>query len=255
MTTTETFTETHHVLAEMLTENTGRHFLDSGSAYGRNWERNQGLTTADFMAMPEAAWGYDADYVVLSVFHFLRERVEFDAELQADFDAFTEAREDSREPWESVLEAYFEERLPGSNVVSGYTYNHDNSLSQDIVWYEAEDDEGEMILVLRIHGGCDARGGFTAPKFFRAAPDWLYGCNDFELCCDGQAPPQTETLPGFPDAETTYHSWSYHGGDYIDRDGSPCDMPELSMNDDGIVPCPECGAPLRPLAPYYDGGW
>ena len=26
---------------EMLQENTGRHMLDSGGAYGRHWERNQ----------------------------------------------------------------------------------------------------------------------------------------------------------------------------------------------------------------------
>ena len=34
--------ETKAVIADMLQENTGRHMLDSGGAYGRNWERNQG---------------------------------------------------------------------------------------------------------------------------------------------------------------------------------------------------------------------
>lgn len=33
--------KTKHLIYEMLTENTGRHMLDSGGAYGRNWERNQ----------------------------------------------------------------------------------------------------------------------------------------------------------------------------------------------------------------------
>jgi hypothetical protein len=33
-----------NVIASMMTENTGTHFLDSGGAYGRNWQRNQGLT-------------------------------------------------------------------------------------------------------------------------------------------------------------------------------------------------------------------
>jgi hypothetical protein len=35
-------TETQTVLLEMFQENTGAHMLDSGGAYGRNWERNQG---------------------------------------------------------------------------------------------------------------------------------------------------------------------------------------------------------------------
>lgn len=33
-----------NLICEMLTENTGKHFLDSGGANGRNWQRNQGLT-------------------------------------------------------------------------------------------------------------------------------------------------------------------------------------------------------------------
>ena len=41
---------TEDTLASMLRENTGRHFLDSGGAYGRHWERNQGR---DFKSEPE----------------------------------------------------------------------------------------------------------------------------------------------------------------------------------------------------------
>ena len=32
---------TEQVITEMLTESTGRHFMDSGDAYGRHWEENQ----------------------------------------------------------------------------------------------------------------------------------------------------------------------------------------------------------------------
>ena len=45
---------TDEVIVAMLTENTGRHFLDSGGAYGRNWERNSGKTVADFKSKPSA---------------------------------------------------------------------------------------------------------------------------------------------------------------------------------------------------------
>ena len=36
------------LIYKMLTENTGVHMLDSGGAYGRNWERNQVKTIEDF---------------------------------------------------------------------------------------------------------------------------------------------------------------------------------------------------------------
>ena len=35
---------TKEIIYGMLIENTGTHFLDSGGAYGRAWERNQGKT-------------------------------------------------------------------------------------------------------------------------------------------------------------------------------------------------------------------
>ena len=43
-----------NVIASMMTENTGTHFLDSGGAYGRNWQRNKGLTVDALKAMPSA---------------------------------------------------------------------------------------------------------------------------------------------------------------------------------------------------------
>ena len=41
--------KTADVIISMLKENTGAHFLDSGGAYGRNWERNQ---ARDFESEP-----------------------------------------------------------------------------------------------------------------------------------------------------------------------------------------------------------
>jgi len=41
-------------IAAMMTENTGTNMLDSGGAYGRNWQRNAGMTCNDFDAMPAA---------------------------------------------------------------------------------------------------------------------------------------------------------------------------------------------------------
>ena len=44
--------ELKQVVYSMITENTGRHMLDSGGAYGRHWERNQKLSLDDFESLP-----------------------------------------------------------------------------------------------------------------------------------------------------------------------------------------------------------
>jgi len=50
--------KTKEIIYNMLTENTGRHMLDSGGAYGRNWERNQVKTIEDFENEPEETYIY-----------------------------------------------------------------------------------------------------------------------------------------------------------------------------------------------------
>ena len=37
------YTKTQRILHQMLTENTGAHVLDSGSIYGRHWQRNRAI--------------------------------------------------------------------------------------------------------------------------------------------------------------------------------------------------------------------
>ena len=39
-----------NIVYEMLTENTGTHFLDSGGEDGRHWQVNQKKSLADFQA-------------------------------------------------------------------------------------------------------------------------------------------------------------------------------------------------------------
>src|SRR6056300_32476 len=40
--------KTEKILYKMLTENTGKHFLDSGGENGRHWQHNQKKTFKDF---------------------------------------------------------------------------------------------------------------------------------------------------------------------------------------------------------------
>jgi hypothetical protein len=63
------------LIYKMLTENTGAHMLDSGGAYGRNWERNQVKTIEDFENEPEELYTYSKRWNELSrtvsVYHYL----------------------------------------------------------------------------------------------------------------------------------------------------------------------------------------
>ena len=65
-----------------------------------------------------------------------------------------------------------------------YTYNHDCSLSQDIQYIEFENFEGTFI-VLQIHNGADARGGFTEPKVFKLKDyEYFYSWSDGFIGCN-----------------------------------------------------------------------
>jgi len=78
-------------LAEMLTEDTGRHFLDSGGIYGRHWEKNQGR---DFATEPRGRLVFcnvkgklDIESE-LSVYHFLADRLKYNPSLDTRYRDF-----------------------------------------------------------------------------------------------------------------------------------------------------------------------
>lgn len=244
----ETIT-TANILASMFTENTGRHMLDSGGAYGRNWERNQGRTTESFLNEPEAHFDvFSGDwYPLVSTFHFLNDRLEFSAERQMHFDVWAETMPDDH--WMSVIEAYLDRFYDDADKLCVNTYNHENVLDQVIqYWQVSRNGEATYpdFVILQVHGGCDVRGGYTAPKFFDVKDFCEVGLlddNQVSVCCSGQVPPQVETLPGFPDAQTVYHSWySDDGGSnwYGDDD----DLTNDQVSDEGVPVCPCCSAPL-----------
>lgn len=154
---------TARVLAEMFTENTGTHLLDSGGAYGRNWEKNQGKTVDDFLAEPVSRFVWDGETVEVSLFHFLGETLEYDPELDEDFQRFAE---DSEDYWLADMEDWAGSR-GGSQLRSDNIYNYDNWLDGVYQWVEFEDEStGETVVLIQIHGGCDVRGGYTRPRVF-----------------------------------------------------------------------------------------
>lgn len=246
---------TAEVIASMLTENTGRHMLDSGGAYGRNWERNHGRDVESFLAAPKARWGYDGEYVILDVFHFLNDRLEYDAELDAAFSEWAD-EEMPDDGWLAVMEEFAskwtEEENSGLSWNTINTYNGEDSLSQVLQYTQINEDDGEWLwgdlYLVQIHGGCDVRGGYTRPRVFRQKDSYsecpLLENNDFSVSCTGMKTVQSETLPGFPDEpEIVYHNWQFYGNDCVDDSGASCESPlyNVEWDEDNDAPfCPEC---------------
>ena len=166
-------TKTAKVIKAMLVENTGTHMLDSGGAYGRAWQQNRGR---DFDAEPAATISIEEGYIDIrrSTFHFLKECLEFDEVMTSRFNAYCQnADTNNQTPWLVLMEEFVENVLFNATGVYGEgdpvtvnTYNHESLVDQILRYVYFELDEQGYVL-LQIHGGCDARGGYTAPKAFR----------------------------------------------------------------------------------------
>ena len=223
MTTKLRTARTDEVLAGMLTENTGVHMLDSGGHYGRHWQRNAGLTVQNFIDGPAVhvdKWG-----ATLDVFHYLRARLEYSDGIQQHWEQFTAQQPEAG--WLDLMDEFVE--VYGFEVGQSFnTYNFENLLSQTLqgVTFKAGE---ECFVLLQIHGGCDVRGGYTAPKAFKVTtwemPEaFYYDAGDFLASC----PKDHE------------HSLHVRGGEVIDWGGSLHDG-ELQFTDEGLK-CPTCEA-------------
>ena len=178
------FTETQKLVYAMLMENTGTHFLDSGDANGRMWQRNQAKTIEDFdneleATIEKSEWTdkdgkvhteYERD---VSVFHYLSE-----LELDHVCDKFNDLNTDCKD-WEGDISwgvcqagADFLELIGMESKHEFNTYNFDCDLSQ-VLQGSWLDMDGEMYLLLQIHGGADVRGGYTDAKLFKVQDDWI----------------------------------------------------------------------------------
>ena len=151
-----------------FTENTGAHFLDSGGAYGRHWERNAGRTVHDFIDAPRAT--LDGTYgVSLDAFHYLREWCELADDHPAAAALDRIADDNPKESWYGVAELLrdWAEAQDGATTDGWNTYNWENLLSQTLQGYCLTiPQDPRVILVVQIHGGCDVRGGYTRPYVF-----------------------------------------------------------------------------------------
>mgnify|MGYP005817197979 CR=1 FL=1 len=222
---------TERKLIEMLTENTGRSFLDSGDHYGRHWQQNQGL---DFPSRPAATlevrpceWkDQKAEIdVTLDLFHWLRERLEYDAAMTAKYNRFANRRENKESPHLPLMEEFAKEVRHGTGLYGDgspftvNTYNGEDLLSQTIQYVFWQEGDRAFVL-LQIHGGCDVRGGYTAPKVFEVTGHDETCIFDNARAYITEALPEhladgrQTTLPGLPPAPIYPPNWytddAYH---------------------------------------------
>jgi hypothetical protein len=260
---------TDRVLAFMLTENTGRHFLDSGGAYGRNWERNQGRTVEDFLAAPTVT--VHSDWVTLDVFHYLRERLTYDRARTRAFTKWATTGERADQHWLACMEQWAADHHTRGRYSDDYwapggfnSYNDDNLLSQDIQgdpWTE----DGDPFVLLQIHGGCDIRGGYTAPRVFAVTCDEPYSLLDwcrFTVSChafpnesavEADREAHGPLLPGMKHrpAWSDVHRWDAmgasewvdYGGSYASNPWGDADFIGKDAEGHPVVLCPRCGSP------------
>lgn len=195
--------ETETVLSEMMKYNTGKAMCDSGGyptydsegkytgssqGYGRAHERNRNRV---FTGEPEVITD-SSEYgleVTIETFHFLLRNCEFSPVLQSLFTLHSEKMDEGKERYDKPSYGELRETFPGflydltgeditglygdGEPFSQYTYNHENLLSQDIL-YTFFSFDGEPYALIQSHNGADARGGFSPVYAFSLYDDGCY---------------------------------------------------------------------------------
>ncbi len=237
-------------LAEMLQENTGRHILDSGDYYGRHWQHNQGV---DFETMPEGSiefWNRNGELEIiptLSVCHFLKDRLEYNPELDERYREYAEDLDIHTA--EDFARSIGGKGIYGDgSVLTVNTYNGEDLLSQIIQYAYWTDDEGDAHVLLQIHGGCDARGGYTDPVAFDLATETgIFDNARASIYCDecGKHWDADDGVHWAPDG--------CHDQTYLEDYPATNERPEYPTGviwvEDGKGHCPHCGGVLS-LAPW-----
>lgn len=264
-------TPTQKKLYALLKENTGTHMLDSGGAYGRHWQRN---ATRDFKTEPAVTLSFEHDdiSVTFNLFHWLDEKLVYDSKLDRALQNFARTHAFENKCWMEIIEQFAAKK--GYTGLHGdgepmlvYTYNHENLLDQDIQFVYAEDAEREPLLLLQVHGGCDARGGMSSAKAFRFNGNGE-GSDifDFARASIAAQPPQDDwkqlDLPGLEDAHEPPRwdtengcRWHFQGNyakhensledyDIVRDDASQKGQGVIYVDDAGIGYCPITGWPL-----------
>jgi len=178
------------VLFEMITENTGIAMCDSGGDDGRMWQRNrkayptlQKLRDSEPVTFDRHQYGSGKWELLhtVNIFHYLRDVLELDP-ICAGYDKALLRANKLKEPW---IDYSIEEKCSVYGVTASTvaylkeieaekgegntfnTYNDGNSPLSQILQGTLLTIRGGAYLLLQIHGGADARGGYTDARLFK----------------------------------------------------------------------------------------
>ena len=232
---TKNATQTEEILLEMLTENTGRHMLDSGGDSGRHWQRNQALTVEALKNEPATVLDVKYGDATLSLFHHLSEKLTYSPEWTEEFNDWAGNRDVS---WLELMET-FPQSMGWRRLFTENSYNRESLLSQ-VIQYTVYDTGSEILVALQVHGGADVRGGYTRPRIFSVDSEYELVMENASIYCSGDA----------VDSDGP-HSFDWNGGEWLhDGSYSPEYSPyAMTQRRDLLkldyLPCPVCGAPMK----------
>jgi len=178
---------TKEILTSMLTENTGKHMLDSGGEKGRMWQRNQGKNfDSENCSTLEISLRNDKELEISfshNIYHWLEERLEYYELGDSIFHAWSHREANEDKYWLQCMEKFVDYLGANARIEVGgiygegnpftvNTYNHESLLSQTLQFiYFSVDSTSSLIesgtyVLLQVHGGADVRGGYTKPRMF-----------------------------------------------------------------------------------------
>jgi hypothetical protein len=96
------------------------------------------------------------------------------------------------------------------------SYNWCSNYSQDIQGQFLTSDGGDLYVLLQIHNGADARGGYTDAKLFKMNSTEEYALFDESACFS------------IDDGEGDYLSLDWMGSEFTNRDGCGVDDEEFA---------------------------
>lgn len=175
------YTMTEKKLHQMLIENTGVNYLDSGGYNNRSWQKNREIK--DFRDTPVMTVDIYKDEILFSksVFHYLRDQIEYtkeSAKMTTDMTRYGK----KNDVWGLCLAEDYVEKVLKVPFWTFNTYNGESLLEQVLqaVTFSQND---KNYIALQIHGGCDVRGGYTEPVVFEMPDEYLYPDTDVMGSC------------------------------------------------------------------------
>lgn len=148
-------------IERLLKQNTGAHFLDSGGAYGRHWERNQkrSLNFNEDISLNEYGATIPIHVYMDTMFETNEITGMFNRLLSKEYFWVQEAFDHLEN-----LGFELEDTYMGSSPEN--TYNFENDLSQGFQ-YQLFEYNGDIYCLFQLHNGCDIRGGYTSAQVFK----------------------------------------------------------------------------------------